>query len=336
MSQLGAGFAYYHLEDKNIVTWHISLDGFDAEKLTENYVRNTGADKKTARQMIHVLKEQIMALNDTQSLQARSVRAHEEQHRTNDKLNIYAPGLSPEQYVVLNQYDECSANIAELNCFLSDYKKVLAEGGSREEALKAFDQDFDQKFVFYKDALARGLDPDSREGKKLMVQGTIKMWEETYRPMYGVQLAMVGIDAVDRSDAAATILGNEQELQKRINKIFNNLCENDYCKQNGFKSPGNLSQYLPEKRMGLEAGVRGAVAEEVEFQTGLNAEAREKIDSSIAGKTDRKKIRNLLKVLSGRKLPEQVTAKTAKAGKEQSREQKAVRIARIVQNQQTL
>ncbi len=252
---------------------------------------------------------------------ARSTRAHEEQHRTNDKQGIYAPGLSPEQYAVINQYDECSANIAELNCYLSDYKKAIAGGMSKDEALKIFDRDSEKRFTFFQSALAGGLDPDSKESKKLMVAGTLKMWQKEFRPMYDEQTEHSGKSAVGRSDAATTILGNEQELQKRINKIFDNIGNNDYCKQNGIEAPGRLSGYLPAERMELSPNVKESIAETVEGRTGLDAKDRELLQERIAGKKDKRQIKNLLKVLSGRKTPEQVSAgKSAYTGREQSQD----------------
>ena len=333
LAQMADGVgAYYSMTDKNITTRNIDMSNIDMKMLSELYVKQKPElSKEAAIQEFQSAMGQMSSLNDPQSLAARSLRAHEEQHRTNDKLGIYAPGLSPEQYGILNQYDECAANVAELNCILSDYKKALAAGQSKEEALKIFDKGLDQKFDFYKDSLAAGLDPDSKEGKQLMVQGTIKMWQENYQSHYADQTGGTGAEAVDRSDAATTILGNEQELQKRIDKIFDNIGENDYCKQNGIKSPGNLSKHLPDKQMELEPDVKQYIADAVEGHIGFDAESREQIDQSIAGNTDKKQIKNLLKILTGRKSPEEVAAKKPKPGKEQT---KTVSYEQLAQMQQ--
>lgn len=71
--------------------------------------------------------EMFSDLNNPQSTVYKSVKAHEEQHRSNDKLGIYAPGLSPEQYGILCQYDECAATVAELNGYLAGYRNELAK-----------------------------------------------------------------------------------------------------------------------------------------------------------------------------------------------------------------
>lgn len=314
--------AYYDADNKNITTRYIDMSGVNADMLADLYVKqNENAEKDAALKYFQGVVNQISEINDPQSLVARSTRVHEEQHRTNDKLGIYAPGLSPEQYAVINQYDECSANIAELNCYLGDYKKALAGGMSKEEALKIFDRDGEKRFAFFQSALARGLDPDSKEAKKLMVGGTMKMWQKDFRPMYNEQTEYSGKAAVGRSDAATTILGNEQELQKRIGKIFDNIGNNDYCKQNGIEVPGRLSGYLPAERMELSPNVKENIAETVEARTGLDAKDRELLQERIAGKNDKRQIRNLLKVLSGRKTPEQVSArKSAYTGREQSQD----------------
>ena len=328
----GGAYAIFDDHAKNITTLQYDLENSNLEQKRENFLNRQPEDQKeTAIELWNSVINVYSELNNTSSVTARSVRTHEEQHRANDKLGIYAPGLSPEQYVLLTQYDEASASIAQLNCIVTDYKKALAAGQTKEEALKVFDTDLDQHFTFYKDSLAAGLDPDSKEGKQLMVQGTIKMWEQIARPRYKRQLVQPGLIKLNRSDAAATILGNEQELQKRIDKIFNNICKNDYCKQNGIKSPGNLTKYLPDKQMELEPDVKQYIANAVEGKTGLDAESREQIAQAIPGNTGKKQIKNLLKILTGRKSPEDVAARKAKPGKEQT---KTVSYEQLAQMQQ--
>ncbi len=175
--------------------------------------------------------------------------------------------------------------------------------------MKVFDKEPD--FAFYKEALAKGLDPDSKEGKKLMMEGSFEMWKNKRRTMkaYKQQISQFGTNSIGTSDLSATLIGNEQELQKRINKIFDNICENDYCKKEGIKSPGNLSKYLPEQTMELLPEVRAEIESGVKEKTGISADQREAIKQSVDGKSDKSKNRNLLKVLTGRKSPQQVAAK---------------------------
>ncbi len=326
--------AYYDYENKNITTKYIDISDDVIERLADNYVKNNPSlDENVAKQQFYSAIGMIKELNDPQSLTAKCLRAHEEQHRVNDELGIYAPGLSPEQYAELNKYDEISANVSELNGILTEYNKSLKSGKTKEEALKVFDSDIDKRFTFYKEALANGLDADSKEGKKLMVEGTTKMWQEKYQSHYYNQVTNKGINAVDRSDAATTALGNEKEFNKRISKMFDKICSNEYCKQQGIKSPGNLSQYIGDEKIGLEASEKEVIAEEVENQIGLSADAREQIGDSIKGKTDKGKIKNFLKVLTGRKSPEQVTAKKDNKDKTQNLDMTA-QIAKAKQNEQ--
>lgn len=237
----------------------------------------------------------------------KDARIHEEQHRTNDKLGIYAPGLSPEQYGILNQYDECSAKIAELNSYITDYKKALKEGKSKDEALQVFDNQ--KNYTFYKEALAQGLDPDSKEGRKLMVQGTINMWQKNYQKSYEEQTFRVAAGKSLKTDAASLIIGNEQELQKRINKIFDNINNNNYSRENGVKTPLNLSRYLPEEQMGLTQAVQQAIDDFIKWGNNLSPETRDYISDNIRGRTDKQKNRHLIELLTGRKNPDKVFSK---------------------------
>ncbi len=239
----------------------------------------------------------------------KDTRIHEEQHRTNDKLGIYAPGLSPEQYGILNQYDECSAKIAELNSYITDYKKALKEGKSKDEALQVFDNDYQKDYTFYKEALAQGLDPDSKEGRKLMVQGTINMWQKKYQEPYTEQILQIASKGSFNTDAASLIIGNEKELQKRINMIFDNINNNNYSRKNGVKSPLNLSRYLPEEQMGLTQAVQQAIDDFIKWGNNLSPETRDYISDNIRGRTDKQKNRHLIELLTGRKNPDKVFSK---------------------------
>ncbi len=301
----------YSTEDKNIVMTYIEMGNEqELHKLEAQFAdKHPEMSPEQRKKTFVTTLEMFSDLNNPQSAVYKSVKAHEEQHRSNDKLGIYAPGLSPEQYGILCQYDECAATVAELNGYLAGYRNELAKGTSREEALKVFDKEPD--FAFYKEALAKGLDPDSKEGKKLMVEGSFEMWKNKRRTMnaYKQQISQFGTNTIGTSDLSATLIGNDQELQKRINKIFDNICENDYCRKEGIKSPGNLSKYLPEQTMELLPEVRAEIESGVKEKTGISADQREAIKQSVDGKTDKKKNRNLLQVLTGRKSPQQVAAK---------------------------
>ncbi len=237
----------------------------------------------------------------------KDIRIHEEQHRTNDKLGIYAPGLSPEQYGILNQYDECSAKIAELNSYITDYKKALKEGKSKDEALQVFDNQ--KGFTFYKEALTQGLDPDSKEGRELMVQGTINMWQKNYQEFYQPQTFLIAQNGIFNTDAASLIIGNEKELQKRINMIFDNINNNNYSRKNGVKSPLNLSRYLPEEQMGLTPTVQQAIDDFIKGTNNLSPETRDYISDNIRGRTDKQKNLHLIQLLTGRKSADKVFSK---------------------------
>lgn len=305
--------AHYDSSGKSITSNYIQMA--PREEMIEQYKIDNPTHGQEELNSFLAKMDKLSKVNDPQSLANRAVVNHEEQHRTNDKLGIYAPGLSAEQYAVLYQYDEAAANVAELHTLTSEYKKKLKEGASKEDAAKVFENDIAGKFNFYKEALDKGLDPDSKEGKKLMIQGTIKMWQERYRTTTAYQNLTVGVasDVVMRSDPASAMIGNDEELQKRINKIFDNICNNENCKKQGIEPLGKMSEYLPEQRMELLPEVKKRVNLKSRDYTGLSAETREQIKDSLDGKNDTKKIKNLLKILTGRKRPEQVGSKKEQA-----------------------
>ncbi len=299
-------FGAYDYDEKNIVMTYVDFENRSdlAELVRRGKELYPGMSEQEFSARLNDRLDFMKELNDPSSPAYLTSRAHEEQHRTNDKLGIYAPGLSPEQYAVLNQYDECAASVAELNTYTSLYKKRLKEGKSSAEALKIFNKD--KSFSFYKQALAAGLDPDSSEGKKLMVEGTLEMWKNNRRDAYQQQTVNFARDMVGRSDMATTIIGDEAELNKRIGKIFDNICDNDYCKEQGVENPGNLSRYLPAEKIELTPQVQREVGRATEERTGMTPEVRNSVRQALNAQKDKDKIRDLIRVASGRKSPQQV------------------------------
>lgn len=235
-----------------------------------------------------VFKDVVDQHNDVESLSFKSLMAHEEQHRSNDKLGIYAPGLSAEQYAVLNQYDEISCNIAGLNVYVNDYKEQIKSGVSKEEALKVFDL---ARQSDYKQVIADGVDPDSKEGRAKLVGVCFDDWKNSTGKHYQSQIEGIAIEKMDGNSFQALTLGNDKELDKRIEKVFNNIA--------GGKS-GELSEFLPSEKLTLTPTVENNLAREVEQKIGLSKEDRNTISSELDGKSYKKQARALIKSLTGR------------------------------------
>lgn len=229
------------------------------------------------------LIDKVEQHNDTESLAFASILSHETQHKTSDKLGIYSPGLSAEQYATLCQYDEVAANIAELKLYTSAYQEKLDSGASKEEALKVFEGT--KEFKFYRDALEQGLDPSSKEGKEKMVSGCFDLWnnELVKTSAYKSQLTEFGKSKIDGNSFSALAVGDDKELDKRINKLFNNVAGED------------LSQFLPKEKLKNSEEVDLNISFAVRDKIGLDQEDRESLEEQGVSKKD------AIKILTGRK-----------------------------------
>ena len=253
---------FYSQDDKNITIYNVDSS---KESVKEDI------NKQTAK--LNLTEAQI------NSDFASSIEIHEKQHKTNDKDNIYAPGLNPEQQGKLNCHDEITANIAQLVAMNDEYQKKLATGTPQEEALKVFSIMGD-RFSFYQNALKEGIDPNSDEAKKLMVQGTMKMWKEKYQERYSEQINMY---MENTSSIAGTLIGNEAEYKKRVEKIYDNIDENPLLKEKGIKI-GNLSKYLPKEDIELSPQQIQLANDITIKKTGFSAKEGSLISKLLPGK----------------------------------------------------
>ena len=239
-------------------------------------------------------------LNHSVSHIYSGTKIHENQHKTTDELNTYAPGISAKDAVVLNKYDEISANVAELNYCISVYKKAIKQGLSQEEAMAAFDEY--GKFDFYKEKLQKGMDPDSKEAKKLMVEGTINMWEKEFETVYKKQLGGVAeqyctTQDISLQDAALMLCDNPKEVRKRINKMFDNINNNEASRKMGIEPPKNLSDFLPDN-FGLSQESQNAVYAGIEKATGISVKEQQHLGEN-SEKRYSKRIKNVIQRLRG-------------------------------------
>lgn len=279
----------YSSVEKNIT--EISFSG-TSQEIDEafkdlKFIKN-GEEINTER--LEKAKKNYKNLYLNQSIkEIESIAVHENQHKVNDKNNIYAPGLNTVEYGKLNCWDECSANLAQLILENHKYQTALSAGKTQEETLK----EFSEQFSFYKDAVAKGLNPDSKEAKELMVQGTIKMWKKDYQKVYEDQT----INQMQNGSAntVGLIIGNEKDYKQRVNEMFDSFDENTKLQEFGIKI-GKLSQYLPAEDFELSEKCMEEANQITLEKTGFSLEEGKQISQELPGsqKKDQKTLAKLM------------------------------------------
>ncbi len=291
----GGALGVYSPEKKNITQYTVDTEDYDFSHSAVEKVLSTL--NKDDREKSEEALDLIMDIDDEKSTTFQLTTIHEEQHRVNDKINTYAPGISAEQYGKLNYWDEISANVSELALLNHLYKEQIKQGISQEDALKMFDKN--KEFAFYKDSLRNGLKPDSKEAKKLMVQGTITMWMKEFEPRYQEQTMNTIADNQMNGNIASILIGDDKEYHKRVEKIFDSIDENPKLKDKGVKI-GNLSQYLPENDIELSQYIKEYASQQTQEFTQMTPEEGQEISEKLPG-SQKKDIKNLIKILTGRK-----------------------------------
>lgn len=259
----------YYSQNKHIVQFEFSGT---QQEINEAF-KNLNLEKSDST-YLEQIKKRYENYQSTNNVERTAV--HENQHKVNDKNNIYAPGLNAMEYGKLNCWDECSANLAQLILENHKYQKALSAGKTQEEALK----EFSERFSFYKDAVAKGLNPDSNETKELMVQGTIKMWKTCYQKPYEYQT----INQMQHSPAntVGLIIGNEEDYKQRVNQIFDSFDENPKLQKLGI-TIGKLSQYLPAEDFELSEKCMEAANQLTLKKTGFSLEEGKQISQELPG-----------------------------------------------------
>ena len=222
---------------------------------------------------------------------------HEFQHKNNDRHNLYAPGLSIEQYGKLYQYDEMSASLAGALAVNRLYEAKLAAGISPEEALEVFSTA--SIAPAYVKEVKNGLNPASEKAKELLVKATISFWADTSQKLYEDATIKTMKDLTNRGNVGSLAIGDDKELKKRVNAMFDNLAENEVLKLMHV-APGKLSQYLPEKGVELSPPVKEHADNLTKETTGLSITEAKEISQRLPG-SQKKDIANLMKILTGRK-----------------------------------
>ena len=290
---------YYKDQEKsvNIAFFQIQEDEeATLEYLKQKYGGNAPDEElQEASRMLHKAALQ----NSLESPQFFNTAAHEFQHKNNDKHNIYAPGMTPEQYGQLNQYDEISANLAGVLVLNNIYENKLAAGIPQSEALKTFDNHTGLNFNYYRDALQKGLNPDSEKARQLMLEGTIDQWKKDNQEVYESQITNFMIAKSTGNDVGSLAIGDNKEFKKRINLMFDNLGENEVLKKMHI-APGKFSQYLPEEIIELSPEMKKEANDITKLYTGLSLEEGQEISRRLPG-SQKKDAINLVKILSGRK-----------------------------------
>ena len=280
----------YSADNKNITEIVYTGTAEEIENAVKNL--NTNTDNSLSAQQI-AEKYQTKLVNKAPR-EVAAVAAHENQHLINDKNNTYAPGLNAAEYGKLNCWDECSANMASLILANHNYKNALESGMPQEEALKEFDV-CGKRYDFYKDAVANGLNPDSKEAKKLMAQGTVKMWQENHQQNYEQQIAQ-HINSAKDTNTAGLIIGNEKDYRARVNKMFDSFDDNPKLKELGIKA-GKFSEYIQDTEIQLSEKSMQTANEVTKANTGFSLEEGKQISDALPG-SQKKGQKTVAKILS--------------------------------------
>lgn len=305
----------YSSDDKNIT--EISYTG-TAEEIESafKHLNPNLTDTLSAQQFVE--KYQTKLINqDPRDVAA--ISAHENQHFVNDKNNTYAPGLNAAEYGKLNCWDECSANMASLILASHNYKNALKAGMPQEEALKELDV-CGKRYSFYKDAIANGLNPDSQEAKKLMAQGTVKMWQEKCQQSYEPQIEQ-HIKSAKDTNTAGLIIGNEKDYRSRVNKMFDSFDDNPKLKAAGVKV-GKFSEYIQDIEIQLSEKSMRTANEVTQSSTGFSLEEGKQISEAIPG-NQKKDQKTLAKIMSDPQKLLSLSGRTDNAAKAPSQNENA-------------
>lgn len=293
----------YDFSEKNITMNYVQTEnGEDIKAYVEQNYAHLSSDEK-AQKVQHV-KDVLASYNDVNSLEYNVLLAHEVQHMTNDKNNIYAPGLSVSQYGMLNQYDEISAKTVELLLLDKAYQDKIKQGVPQQEALQLFEKNEFKNFSFYKDLLLQKENMKPDDFNKQMLQGVCQMWQKGYQEIYSHQIVSSMEAKCDKYDAASLAIGNDKEFAKRIDLIFDGIKDNEILKQNGI-SAENFSKYLPENIISLSPEVQKQADALTLHYSGMTPHDAKDISEKMPG-NQRKDAVNLLRILSGRQVPKKV------------------------------
>lgn len=296
----------YDFSEKTVTMNYVQTENDDDIKayVEQNYAHLSLEEQN--KKVRHV-KEVLGNYNDVNSLEYNVLLAHEVQHMTNDKNNIYAPGLSVAQYGMLNQYDEISSKMAELLLLDKAYQDKIKQGVPQQEALQLFEKNEFKNFAFYKDLLFQKEKMNKNDFNKQMVQGVCQMWQNNYQSMYSNQIVGSMEAKCDKYDAASLAIGNDKEFAKRIDLIFDGLKDNEILKQKGI-SVENFSKYLSENIVPLSLEVQKKADDLTLYYTGMTPNSAKNISEKMPGNQSKDAV-NLLRILSGRSVPKKVAKK---------------------------
>ncbi len=296
----------YDFSEKTVTMNYVQTENDeDIKAYVEQNYAHLSLDEQNKK--VQHVKEVLSNYNDVNTLENNVLLAHEVQHMTNDKNNIYAPGLSVAQYGMLNQYDEISSKMAELLLLDKAYQDKIKQGVPQQEALQLFEKNEFKNFAFYKDLLFQKEKMNKNDFNKQMVQGVCQMWQNNYQSIYSNQIVGSMETKCDKYDAASLAIGNDKEFAKRIDLIFDGLKDNEILKQKGI-SVENFSKYLSENIVPLSPEVQKKADDLTLYYTGMTPDSAKDISEKMPGNQSKDAV-NLLRILSGRSVPKKVAKK---------------------------
>ena len=298
--------AYYDLGKKNVTMNYV--DGNKKDDILyyveQNYMNMSLEEQDQKAQNISSM---LARYNNKYSVEYLSLLAHELQHMVNDENGLYAPGLSVEQYGVLNQYDEVSATLVEFLVLDFGVQKQVQGGVPLAEALKIFDRPEFSCFAFYKDLALKKENMSKADYNRALFAALHDSWQKNFQKTYENQVIFSMKAKCESYDAASLAFGNEKEFDKRLKRMFDRIKDNPVLKRLGVEVD-NFSKYLPEKKMPLSDEVQKAAEKMALHYTGMTPEFARKLGKAMPGNA-KKDASNLLKILSKRQVSKKVARK---------------------------
>lgn len=299
---------YFNSKNKNIYRRYIKVE--DTDQVLA-YVKEQCPNLSYLEQILITEKmlNMIKQCNDSTSLTATTIIAHEAQHMISDKNDIMAPGLSITQFGIIAQVEEINAAFSTVLLVDKYCQNKINQGIPAEEVFEVFDRPGLEQLDFYKDAYPQKEKLGTDKFQALLWKQTRKRWEELYQEAYTNSIRRHLRSFGEMYDIGSLAFGNDQEFLSRINTILEGVKDNPILKKAGVKV-GNFTKYLndQDKIVPLSPKLQNEAHTLTLLYTGMTPEFAKKLSDEMPGDQKEDAI-NLISVISQRPVPKEIAEK---------------------------
>ena len=298
-------FGWFNPGTKDIHQNYIKLD---KPKDVWDYVKNEYSylSRKEQKQKAREIFESLGQYNDTSSLAHKAVLSHEVQHQVSDKNNVYAPGMSVEQFGVIYQVDEITATFSSLLLLDNYCQDKINQGASLKKVFEVFDKSEFSDFAFYKDVYARKKHLGLDKFQALLWQKTSQMWQEVYQKNYAEPIRACMELRAAVYDVGSLAFGHDDNFVARLDKILNGVKDNPVLKQAGVMV-GDFSRYVSDKVVPLSLDMQRQAEALTLYYTGMGSDEAKRLSDKMPGNQTEDAL-NWAKVLSQKPVSKEVEA----------------------------